>query len=152
MAQSEAINGLLAPAIESLGYELVGIEHLPQGRHSLLRIYIDAEAGITLEDCERVSHQVSGILEVEDPIKGQYTLEVSSPGLDRPLFKPEHYVRFAGKIVQIRLRYPLEGRRKYRGVIESADETTVVIHEEGSDVSRSIPFGDIDKGNLVAEM
>lgn len=101
---------LIEPAIVALGYELVGTEYLPQGKHSLLRIYIDTPDGITIEDCERVSHQVSGLLDVEDFIPGQYTLEVSSPGLDRLLFKVEHFNRFAGHQVKVRLKLPLYGR------------------------------------------
>lgn len=133
----------------ALGYELLGIEHLAQGRHSLLRLYIDSPDGITVEDCERVSHQVSGVLEVEDPIKGQYTLEVSSPGLDRPLFKLEHYARFIGEVVSLRLVRPLGERRKFKGRLLALREDAVVVEQDGVEVV--IPLEDIDKAHLVPQ-
>jgi len=152
MSQAEKLTSLLEPAVQALGYELVGIEFLPQGRHSLLRIYIDAEAGIRIEDCERVSHQVSGILEVEDPVAGQYTLEVSSPGLDRPLFKAEHYVRFMGSKVKLRLRRAVAGRRNISGVIGAVNDAQVTVHDEMSDETIIINLEEIDKANLIAEV
>ena len=108
-------------AVQGLGYELVGVEYLPQGRRSLLRVYIDTPGGVTVDDCERVSHQVSGVLDVEDPIRGQYVLEVSSPGLDRPLFTAEHFQRFAGSRVRLRTSPPLDGRRNFSGLIISSE-------------------------------
>ncbi|MDH5614342.1 MAG: ribosome maturation factor RimP, partial [Gammaproteobacteria bacterium] len=95
MGQAPQFRALFEPAITAMGYELVGVEYLRQGKQGLLRIYIDSENGITVDDCGKVSHQVSGILEVEDPIRENYVLEVSSPGLDRPLYTAEHFVRFA---------------------------------------------------------
>ncbi|MEN9461286.1 MAG: ribosome maturation factor RimP, partial [Pseudomonadota bacterium] len=103
-----ALQQLFEPAVTALGYELVGVERLSFGRRgALLRVYIDSPTGITVDDCGRVSHQISGILDVEEPIKSDYTLEVSSPGLDRPLFALEHYVRFVGKEVSLRLHRPI---------------------------------------------
>ncbi|OGT22014.1 MAG: ribosome maturation factor RimP [Gammaproteobacteria bacterium RBG_16_57_12] len=146
---SPQIQALIEPVVAALGYELVGIEHLAQGRHSLLRIYIDSSDGIGVDDCEAVSHQVSGALEVEDPITGAYTLEVSSPGLDRPLFAPEHFERYTGSKVKVALHTPLNGRRRYVGVIQGcADGVISVMTEEGE---VSIPFDSIDKANLVPE-
>ena len=86
----EKLYEIITPVVEGLEYELVGIEYLPQGKHSLLRVYIDQEAGIALEDCSKVSHQISAVMDVEDPISSNYNLEVSSPGLERPLFVEEH--------------------------------------------------------------
>lgn len=143
------LQDLLEPAVGALGYELLGIEHLAQGRHSLLRLYIDSPDGITVEDCERVSHQVSGVLEVEDPIKGQYTLEVSSPGLDRPLFKLAHYERFVGEVVSLRLARPIEGRRKFKGRLLSLREGLVVVDVDGTEME--LPFEDIEKAHLVPQ-
>ncbi len=140
---------LLEPAVSALGYELLGVEHLAQGRHSLLRLYIDSPDGITVEDCERVSHQVSGVLEVEDPIKGQYTLEVSSPGLDRPLFKAEHYERFVGSVVQVRLLRPIEGRRKFKGQLLGLRDGAVVLDVEGQEMVLALT--DVDKAHLVPQ-
>lgn len=141
------ISDLLRPTVQTLGLELWGIEHLMRGRSSLLRIYIDSDQGITIEDCERVSRQVSGILDVEDPLPGEYTLEVSSPGLDRPLFSFEHYQRFVGEVVNLRLRAPIDGRRKFKGVLEQAEAEQITLIVDGALVS--IPFAQIEKANIV---
>lgn len=149
MAQAERLEQLIEPAVVALGYELVGVEYLSQGRHSVLRVFIDRTEGITLEDCERVSHQVSGILEVEDPIQGQYTLEVSSPGLERPLFKPAHFERFTGSDVQLRLRVPVEGRRKFKGRIVGLRDDSVVLDVDGTE--RVFPLADVDRAQVVPD-
>ncbi|MFO7592673.1 MAG: ribosome maturation factor RimP [Pseudomonadota bacterium] len=140
---------IIEPAVTVLGFELVGIEHLSQGRHSVLRIYIDHEDGIDVEDCADVSRQVSAVLDVEDPIRGEYTLEVSSPGLDRPLFTPEHYQRYSGSLAEIRLRSPLEGRRKFKGRMHGVKDDDVVIEVDGVDYS--LPLDNIEKANLIHE-
>lgn len=140
---------LLEPGVEALGYELLGIEHLAQGRHSLLRLYIDSADGITVDDCERVSHQVSGMLEVEEPIKGHYSLEVSSPGLERPLFKPEHYERFIGEIIALRLLRPLGERRRFKGRLIALRDDAVVIEQDG--IELALPLENIDKAHLVPQ-
>ncbi len=93
----------LAQLIGAMGYELVGCEHVPQGRQMLFRIYIDSAKGVTVDDCSQVSRQVSAMLDVEDPFQGRYVLEVSSPGIDRPLFEIEHYQKYVGKRVKVRL-------------------------------------------------
>ncbi|MEW5756957.1 MAG: ribosome maturation factor RimP [Pseudomonadota bacterium] len=146
---SGKIYELLAPVVTGLGYELVGIEHISQGRHSLLRIYIDVERGVTVDDCEKVSHQVSGVLDVEDPIKGAYHLEVSSPGLDRPLFTAEHFARFAGHKAKVQLRSPINGRRKFSGAIRSVGDGAVRLEIEEGEVS--LPLDAIEKANLIPE-
>ena len=118
---------LLRPVIEGLGYECWGVEFRPQGKHSLLRVYIDKpKRAISVEDCENVSRQVSGVLDVEDPIQNEYTLEVSSPGMDRPLFRLEQFADYAGHQVQIRLRMAFEGRRKYQGILSGIEGQDVV--------------------------
>jgi ribosome maturation factor RimP len=144
-----SLNDLLAPVVSGLGYEFVGLEFMPQGGRSLLRIYIDSESGVNLDDCERVSHQVSGVLEVEDPIRGQYILEVSSPGADRPLFTREHYERFVGRRVKIRLVMAVNGQRNFTGVLQGLRGDNVVVMEDNKEIE--IPFGQIDKGKLVPE-
>lgn len=141
------ISDLLRPTVQTLGLELWGIEHLMRGRSSLLRIYIDSDQGITIEDCERVSRQVSGILDVEDPLPGEYTLEVSSPGLDRPLFSSEQYQRFVGEVVNLRLRAPIDGRRKFKGVLEKAEADQITLTVDGALVN--IAFAQIEKANIV---
>jgi len=144
---SDKIWELISPTVENLGYELVGIEHVSQGRHSVLRIYIDHENGITVDDCASVSHQVSGLLDVEDPIKGNYSLEVSSPGMDRPLFTLQQFSRFAGEQVQLRLHAPLDGRRKLTGKIHGVDGEHVEIVVD--DKTYRLLLDDIDTARLV---
>ena len=107
----QTLTTMLAPAVAACGFELWGLEFFPQGKRSVLRIYIDGSEGITVEGCSAVSHQVSGILDVEDPIAGEYTLEVSSPGWDRPLFTLAHYQRFVASEVSLRLVAPINARR-----------------------------------------
>lgn len=148
---AQQISGLIEPAVRALGYELVGVEYLAQGRNSLLRVYIDSEQGIGLDDCERVSHQVSGILDVEDPLRGHYSLEVSSPGLERPLFTPEHYRRVLGSRVRLRLGHAIEGRRKVSGVLEAVSDTGIRVRDSAQDVEIELGFADIDKANLVPD-
>jgi ribosome maturation factor RimP len=140
---------LLAPAVSALGYELLGIERIQNGRHCLLRVYIDQEAGITVEDCEKVSHQVSGVLDVEDPIKGAYTLEVSSPGLDRPLFTRAHFERFIGHDIKLRLSKPLNNRRVFTGLLHSMIDDDIIIIVDGTNYQ--LALANIDKANLVAK-
>lgn len=149
MAQADRLEALIEPAVAALGYELVGIEYRVQGRHSLLRVYIDTPEGVTLEDCERASHQISGVLDVEDPVQGQYTLEISSPGLERPLFKPAHYERFSGSDVQVRLKVPVNGRRKFKGRIVSVRDDQVVLDIDGNECSFS--FADIERAQVVPD-
>ncbi len=144
------IRDVIEPAVTGLGYELVGVEYLSQGRHSTLRIYIDHEDGITLDDCGRVSHQVSGVLDVEDVIKGNYALEVSSPGLDRPLFTLEHFVRFQGREAKVRLRVAQEGRKKFTGLILGVEGEQVLLQVDGQTVA--LPIGIVEKANLVPDI
>ncbi|MDX1529528.1 MAG: ribosome maturation factor RimP [Gammaproteobacteria bacterium] len=143
------LNGLIKPAVEALGYELVGVEYRRGRKRALLRVYIDKSDGITLDDCERASHQVSGVLDVEDPIVEQYDLEVSSPGLDRPLFEPEHFERFAGHRVRMRMSPPVDGRRKLSGVLLGIEGDQVRVDEEGNE--RRIPLESVSVARLVPE-
>jgi ribosome maturation factor RimP len=151
MAQaSAAVHALLEPVVTGLGYELLGVEHLAQGGRAILRVYIDSPAGIRVEDCERVSRQVSGVLDVEDPIPGAYYLEVSSPGLDRPLFGEGDFARFAGHRAKVRLRAPSAGQRNFKGVIAGVEDNSVVMRVEGREVR--LPLEQIDKANLIPEV
>lgn len=147
MKARERLVDLMAPVVNGLGYELVGIEF--DGHQRVLRIYIDRPEGITLDDCSKVSYQLSGVLDVEDPIPGRYQLEVSSPGMDRPLFDPEHFERFKGGMARLQLVKPLEGRRKFKARLLGMDGDCVLI-EEGETVLR-IPFESIDKARLAPE-
>lgn len=126
MMQDELVQ-LLSPTICDMGYELWGCEYLSQGKHSLLRIYIDKPEGIGIEDCQEVSKQVSALLDVEDPIPGNYSLEISSPGIPRPLFSSWQYQRYIGYGVQVKTFKPVNGKRKLSGTIVSASEGTVVL-------------------------
>ncbi|MGK8178502.1 ribosome maturation factor RimP [Pseudomonas aeruginosa] len=143
----EQLQALLAPVVEALGYECWGVEFISQGCHSVLRVYIDRPEGILIDDCEAVSRQVSGILDVEDPISGEYTLEVSSPGMDRPLFTLEQFAKHAGEQVKIRLRSPYEGRRNYQGILRGVEEQDVVVLVD--DHEYLLPIDSIDKANII---
>ncbi|MBH9336485.1 ribosome maturation factor RimP [Pseudomonas aeruginosa] len=143
----EQLQALLAPVVEALGYECWGVEFISQGRHSVLRVYIDRPEGILIDDCEAVSRQVSGILDVEDPISGEYTLEGSSPGMDRPLFTLEQFAKHAGEQVKIRLRSPYEGRRNYQGILRGVEEQDVVVLVD--DHEYLLPIDSIDKANII---
>ncbi|ALP54774.1 ribosome maturation protein RimP [Candidatus Tenderia electrophaga] len=139
---------LLEPLVEGLGYEFVGAEYLPQGKHSLLRVYIDLpEDGIGVEDCERVSRQVSSMLDVEDPIPGHYTLEVSSPGMDRPLFTVGQFQRFVGREVKLLLSRPVHKRRKMTVELQGVTDDVVTVMLEGEAIQ--IDFDNIEKAHLV---
>lgn len=139
---------LIEPTVTALGLELWGVEHVIQGRHSVLRVYIDKEGdGVTVDDCEKVSRQISGIFDVEDPIPGEYTLEVSSPGMDRPLFELSQFERYIGSEAVIRLRSPLNGRRKFKGVIQKVEADAVCVLVDDQEIA--LPAASIDKANLV---
>lgn len=138
---------LLEPAVGGLGYELVELEFVPAGPGGVLRLYIDAPPGITLDDCERVSKQVSAILDAEDPIPGHYTLEVSSPGLDRVLRKPEHFRRFAGNRIRLQLEAPIEGRKRFTGTLLEAQDEGIALDVDG--VRREFGYAQIHKARLV---
>ncbi|HUP91956.1 MAG TPA: ribosome maturation factor RimP [Solimonas sp.] len=140
---------LLEPVIESLGYELVLLEYSPSTHNSLLRIYVDSPGGINLEDCERVSREITGILDVEDPIPTSYQLEVSSPGLDRPLTKVAHFERFVNEQARVQLLAPRDGRRKFNGRIRAVSETAVTI--ETPEGATEIPYPEIERARLVPD-
>ena len=141
------ITELIDTTIQALGLDLWGVELLQQGKYSLLRIYIEREEGVTIEDCEKVSRQVSALMDVEDPIAGEYTLEVSSPGMDRPLFCIEHYSQYVGIEVDLKLRRPLDGRRKFKGQIINVSGDVVGLLVEGSEYD--LEFSDIEKASIV---
>ena len=149
MSRDELIK-LLEPTIERLGYEVSDLELNLGGRDGLLRVYIDKDEGVDIDDCEIVSRQVSAILDVEDPLPGNYTLEVSSPGLDRKLTKPAHFQRFMGEDVRVKLRFPLEGRRNFRGELKSADEEKIEVEVDGE--SHCLPIATIESARLVPSL
>lgn len=144
--KAEQITDMLAPTVEALGYDLWGVEYLSQGKHSVLRIYIDSANGITVDDCAAVSEQAGSVLDVEDPITGEYTLEVSSPGMDRLLFRPEQYPGYVGEILDVRLRSPFDGRRRYKGILKGIEGDDVVIQVD--DHEYLLPHSAIEKARV----
>ncbi len=141
------LENLLEPVVVSLGCQLWGLDYRAQGKKSILRLYIDKPGGVLVEDCERVSRQVSSVLDVEDPIAGEYVLEVSSPGMDRSLYKLEQYAEFVGETLSVKLRLPYEGRRNFKGVLTGLEKDEVVLRVE--DEEYLLPFEIIEKANLV---
>jgi ribosome maturation factor RimP len=146
MTQDELAK-LLEPTIEGLGYELSDLEARVGSQNGLLRLFIDKEDGISLEDCEKVSLAVSALLDVEDPLPGQYNLEVSSPGADRTLTKLAHFERFTGETVKVQMRFPVEGRRRFRGKLLSVDEENIVVEVDGE--SHTLKMATIDTARLA---
>jgi len=143
------VEGLVTPILESEGLELVDIEFQRETRGWVLRIYIDKEGGVTLNDCTVVSQQLSAILDVEDPIDTPYTLEVSSPGLTRPLKKIKDYERYKGRLVRIKTYQKIEGQKEFKGKLLGLEEDIVSLEIEGKIMS--IPLKDIAKANLEYE-
>jgi ribosome maturation factor RimP len=146
---SDEFRRLLQPAIERLGYELSDLEMKLGGNSGVVRIFIDHPDGIGLEDCEKVSMAVSALLDVEDPLPGHYSLEVSSPGLDRKLTKVEHFQRFAGQTVKVQMRFPIAGRKRFRGTLVSSGDANIVVEVDGE--SHSLPVATIDNVRLVPD-
>jgi ribosome maturation factor RimP len=146
----EELARLLEPTVERLGYELADLELRLAGRDSVIRVFIDKPEGVGLEDCEIVSRQVSALLDVEDPVPGHYVLEVSSPGLDRKLTKPAHYQRYVGDDIRVQLRVPIEGRKKFRGKLLSANEEAIEIDVDGQ--LHELPLEKIDTARLVPSL
>ena len=146
MMQDE-LEQLLSPTISDMGYELWGFEYLSQGRHSLLRIYIDKLDGIGIKDCQEVSKQVSALLDVEDPIPGNYSLEISSPGITRPLFNSGQYQRYVGHPIQVKTYKSVKGKRRLLGTIVSVSESTLVL--DINNEHQELLFSNIVKANLT---
>ena len=148
--QAEEIRDLLAPTVEALGFELLGVEYAPSTGNSMLRLYIEVpDRPVGIEDCEAVSREVSALLDVEDPIPGEYSLEVSSPGIDRPLFGAAQFARFVGEQAKLSLRIPQDGRRRLQGRIARVEGGTVFIAEEKAEYA--VAEANIEKARLVPD-
>ncbi|WJG11036.1 ribosome maturation factor RimP [Aliiglaciecola sp. LCG003] len=148
MSQLEQkLTEMLNAPVEALGFELLGVEFVRAGKHSTLRVYIDHPDGITVENCADVSLQASAVLDVEDPINTEYNLEVSSPGMDRPLFKENHYLQCVGQVVSVRLRMPMNERRNFKGTLLSVENGEVTVEVDGQQYVLAV--ANIEKGNLV---
>jgi len=145
----QKLNDLLQPLVEDLGYEFVGLEYSNNPKNSVLRIYIDHDNGVGIDDCETVSRETAALLDVKDPIRSQYNLEVSSPGLDRPLFRAAHYQQFVGEIAQITLFAPQDGRRKFSGPILGAEDSNIRIEQDGNEVT--LDLSNVVKARLVPD-
>ncbi len=145
--QNQNLLDLFEPEITAMGFELLGIELIKNGHISLLRVYIDKFEGVNIDDCVLVSQQLTGLLDVKDPIKGQYNLEVSSPGIDRPLFTDEQLKKHIGHIVMIKLREKYRGKRKITGVLEAVDNLEIII--KCNENNEKIPSELIDKAKLA---
>ena len=140
------LESILGPGAEALGYQIVSVE-MAGGDSSIVRVYIDSDDGITVDDCAKASHQFSAILDVEDPISNKYTLEVSSPGIDRPLAKPEHFKAVVGQDVKIKMSVLVDGRRRFTGELIEANEEFVVVEVDGE--QSELPYNDMDRARLV---
>ena len=144
---SAVIDDLVSPIVLSLDLELWGCELVRQGKYSLIRVYIDRESGVDISDCEKVSRQESAVFDVEEPITEEYTLEVSSPGLERPLFRLEQFRKYVGSIIQLRMKKPQDGRKKFKGDLVRVDDDSIVLSIDGGEVE--FQYTDIDKANLI---
>jgi ribosome maturation factor RimP len=147
---ASALSDRLASVVSAMGYEFIGGELDGHGRGGVLRLYIDSDKGVTLDDCSRVSYQVSAMLDVEDPIQGHYTLEVSSPGLDRPLFEVAHYQKQIGNRIKLRVCAKVQNKRKFVGVLLRVDGNDIHLLVDEEEVV--LPFSTIEKANVVADI
>ena len=138
---------VLEQHIAKIGYELIGCEYIAQGSNSILRIYVDSDMGVSLDDCQKVIDYVDPLLDVEDIVQGKYNLEVSSPGENRPLFTHAQFAKYTGEIVHVRLKHALDGRRNFKGKLVSVDEKNIEVEIDSK--LFNITFDSIDKANLV---
>lgn len=139
---------VIEPSLEALGYDLVRVQMKGQARRTL-QVMTERKdrRGMTVDDCAEISRNISAILDVEDPVRGAYDLEVSSPGIDRPLVRKEDYSRFAGHVARVETATLVDGRKKFHGRLEGLNGEAVVVECDGAEVR--IPFGDIARAKLV---
>lgn len=143
----EKVTKAIEKTVAHLELELWGCEHVVQGRHSVLKIYLDKPGGVSMEECAAASRQISGILDVEDLIKGNYRLEVSSPGVERPLFQPKQYPAYIGKKIALKCQVAIAGRRNFKGVLTAVEDDYIILDVEGQQVN--VDFANIDKAHLM---
>ena len=141
------LTAMLRPAVEETGKELLGVEFISAGNHSVLRLFIDHENGIDVDDCAEVSRQVGAILDVEDPISSEYSLEVSSPGLDRPLFEKSQFEAVVGETVEAKISMPLNGRRKFKGKLVAVENDSLIVMVDNEEYE--LVISNVDKAHLV---
>ena len=147
---SAQLRSLIEPVVTGMGFELWGVEYLTQGRYSVLKIFIDSENGIDVDDCASVSRQVGSLLDVEEPLRGQYTLEVSSPGMDRRLFTFEQFDLMKGFQVKLKLNKPFDGKKRFTGLLVGTEEQDVVLRV--GEEETLFPYEMIDRANVVPEI
>ena len=140
---------MLKVPVEALGFQLWGIEYVQAGKHSTLRVFIDGENGINIEDCANASRQVSAVLDVEDPIPTEYTLEVSSPGVERPVFTAEQYAAYVGEDTKVQLTMPVAGSRNLKGAITKVEGQMLSLNVNGKELV--VALDNIRKGNVIAK-
>ena len=150
MAQSlKHLWDLFEPVVNGMGYELIEIEYQPNPKYGVLRLFIDKESGIQVEDCSAVSRQISAVIDVEDPVSGKFNLEISSPGMDRPLRRAEDFQQFAGEVVKIKTSMAFEGQRNFKGILKGLEEDLVIVECDDKEVR--LPITAIDKARLVPD-
>lgn len=144
---SQSLEALCAPVVEGMGFELWGIEFRSSQKHAHVKVFIDHKDGITVDHCSDVSHQISGVLDVEDPISVPYTLEVSSPGLERPLMNIGHFKKYIGQDIKVRLTWAIEGRKNLNGKIEKVVDDNITIMMDGEEFE--FPASAVKRANLI---
>lgn len=145
----EKLMALSEPLLAHLGYELVDLEYAPGRAHALVRVFIDGPEGVGVDDCEHVSHELAALLDVEDPVPTGYTLEVSSPGLDRVLRTPAHFLRFVGERIWLELRAARDGRRRYTGRLDASGPEGIELNVDGAMVA--VKFAEIGRARLAPQ-
>ena len=143
----KSLEALVAPIVESMGFEFWGMQQSGGSNNALLRIYIDSENGVNVEDCAVVSRQLSHMLDVEDPISGEYRLEISSPGVERPFFTLEQYSRYTGEYIKVKLRRSFDGRRQFSGVLVAVENEELLVRDQEHEYA--LPYEWVDKGQVV---
>ena len=144
---SDGLESLFAPIVQGLGFSLWGVALRSSQYHALVRIFIDHDDGITVDNCSEVSHQLSGILDVEDPISVAYTLEVSSPGLERPLMKLEHFQQYVGHTIKVRLSWAVQERKNFLGTLAKIDDEDITMEVDGEIIE--FPLNAVKRANLI---
>ena len=149
MRVNASITDIVKPAVEALGFELVGCEYMASSKPAVLRVYIDKEGGVNIDDCSKVSRQVSSVMDVEN-VLGRYNLEVSSPGINRPLFELADFVAHLHKKVKIRMQKAVAERKTFVGTLTAVDDQCV--HVEVETEKFALPFDEIKKANLYIDV
>lgn len=146
------LHSKIETVVTSMGYEFVGCELMPMNGSKIFRIFIDTATGVTLDDCSKVSRQVGAMMDVEEPFQGRYSLEVSSPGIDRPLFEVKHFQQFVGSQVKIRLHTAINQQRQYKGKLKQVEGENIHLLVEGSEKEVILPYDQIDKANVIGDV